>query len=160
MREKVQHFLLILLGTLVISTGIAVLLNNASYNPDFSMMDAISGATKKAHKANPENEINTIWEYSKDDVGLSGENYVEDVIVTEGTTYKVLKNPSAMENGSDIVLLSNKEDPEYQKAVVRIADHLEKQGYSVRIKEYNEIMMLSFVHAGRFSIFLMSEEAA
>lgn len=159
MREKAQHFLLVLLGTLVVSTGIAVLLNNASYNPDFSMMDAISGATKKAHKGNAENEINVTWEYSKDDVGLSGENYAEDAIVIEGNTYKVLKNSSAMENGSDIVLLSNKEDQEYQKAVVCIADHLKKQGYSVQIKEYNEIMMLSLIHAGRFSIFLMSEEA-
>lgn len=47
MKERIQHSLVLLIGLLVIVGGISLFLNNASYNPDFSVMDAISGATKK-----------------------------------------------------------------------------------------------------------------
>ena len=159
MKEKIQHLMLILLVLLISVGGISVFLNNASYNPDFSVIDAISGATKKAHRDKGKSETASVWGYSKDDLALSGGKYTEEIIITAGNTYKVLENTSAMEHADDIVLLSDKGNEEYQKAVRNVSDYLEKQGYHVRIKECSEIMMLSLVHAGNFALFLMSEEA-
>ena len=151
--------MLILLILLLIVGGVSAFLNNASYNPDFSMIDAISGATKKSHNVEGKNEVAFNWGYSKNEIALSGKDYTEETIITAGNTYKVLENTSAVEkNGRDIVLLSDKENEEYQKAIQNISDYLKGQGYHVRIKKCSEIMMLSLVHAGHFDIFLMSEE--
>ena len=160
MKEKIQHLMVILLVLLSSVGGISVFLNNASYNPNFSVIDAISGATKKSHRDKEKSETVSVWGYSKDDLALSGENYTEEIIITAGNTYKVLENTSAMEHADDIVLLSDKGNNEYQKAVQNISDYLKERGYRVQIKECSETMMLSFVHAGHFDIFLMSEEAA
>lgn len=81
------------------------------------------------------------------------------MIVIAGNTYRVLENTSD-KNTDKIVLLSDKGNKEYQRAVQNIADYLKEQGYHVRIKECSETMMLSLVHAGHFDIFLMSEEVA
>lgn len=56
------------------------------------------------------------------------------------------------------MLLADKENEDYQKAIQNIADYLKEQGYKVRIKKCSETMMLSLVHAGHFDVFLMSEE--
>lgn len=160
MKERIQHRMLVLLVLMIIAGGISVFLNNASYNPDFSMIDAISGATKKSHRDKGKSETVSAWGYSKDDLALSGEDYAERIILTAGNTYKILENTATVGNEDDIVLLSDKENEEYQKAVRNISDYLKTQGYHVRIKECSEIMMLSFVHAGHFDMFLMNEEAA
>ena len=99
MKERIQHFTLIFLALLIIVGGISIFLNNASYNPDFSVIDAISGATKKTH--NDKNETVSSWGYTKEDVDLSEElfsNYTEEMIVTAGSTYKVLENTSTIKN--------------------------------------------------------------
>ena len=158
MKERTQHLTLILLVLLVLAGGLSVFLNNASYNPDFSAMDAITGATKKTHYDSDTGETVSVWGYSKDDVVLSGSDYTEEMIVTAGKTYKVLKNIPSVENTDDIELLSDKGNKEYQKAVRNIADYLKEQGYHVRIRKCSETMMLSLVHAGHFDLFLMSEE--
>lgn len=162
MKERIQHFALIFLALLIIVGGISIFLNNASYNPDFSVIDAISGATKKTHSDNDKSETDSSWKYTKEDIALSEElfsNYTEEMIVTAGNTYRVLENTSD-KNTDKIVLLSDKGNKEYQKAVQNVADYLKEQGYHVRIKECSETMMLSFVHAGYFDMFLMSEEVA
>ncbi len=159
MKERIRHMMLILLALLIIVGGISIFLNNASYNPDFSVIDAISGATKKTHGDNDKSETVSLWGYTKDDLALSDENYAEETIITAGNTYKILKNISAIENTDTIMLLSDKGNTKYQKAVQNISDYLKEQGYHVRIKECSETMMLSLVHAGHFEVFLMSEEA-
>ena len=160
MKEKIQHRLFVLAALLVLVGGISLFLNNASYNPEFSVLDAITGATKKTQHSEAKDETVPAWGYTTDDIALSGKDYVEEQIVIDGNTYKVLKNTKAIENADKIVLLSNKENKEYQKAVKKIADSLKEQGYKIRIKECSEMMMLSLVHTGHFDIFLMSEEVA
>ena len=160
MKEKIQHTVFLLAALLVIVGGISLFLNNASYNPDFSVLDAISGATKKTQHGEEKDETVPAWGYTTEDIALSGKDYVEANIVTDGKTYKVLKNTKRIENTENIVLLSDKENKEYQKAVKNIAGSLKEQGYKIRIKECSETMMLSLVHAGHFDIFLMSEEVA
>ena len=158
MKERIQHLMLVLLVLLILTGGISVFLDNASYNPDFSVIDAISGATKKTHYDSDSGETVSVWGYSKDDVALSGADYAEETITTSGHTYKVLTHTPSVEKTDNIVLLSDKGNKEYQKAVRNVADHLKEQGYHVRIKKCSEIMMLSLVHAGHFDMFLMSEE--
>ena len=159
MKERIQHSMLILLALLIVVGGISAFFNNASYNPDFSVIDAISGATKKSHHDKGKSDATSVWGYSKDDLALSGENYTEEIIKTAGKSYKVLKNTVTVEKRDDLILLSDKGNEEYQKAVENISGYLMEQGYHVRIKECSETMLLSFVHAGRFDLFLMSEEA-
>ena len=48
MKEKIKHMLFVTACLVIIVAGISVLFHNISYNPDFSVMDAISGATKKS----------------------------------------------------------------------------------------------------------------
>ena len=160
MKERIQHLMLVLLGVLLIAGGLSLFLYNASYNPDFSVVDVISGATKKSRRDKGKREETSVWGYTKDDLALSGENYTEEVIVTAENTYRVLENISMMEHADDIVLLSDKGNEAYQKAVGNLSDYLNEQGYHVSIKECSETMMLSLVHAGHFDLFLMSEEAA
>ena len=157
-KENIQHLLLVLLASLAMAGGISLFLNQVSYNPDFSVMDAISGATKKSRCNQAQEETAPAWEYTLDDVSLSEEAYADEVIVTAETAYKVLKHIPDETAGS-IVLLSNRENKDYQNAVQSLTDYLETQGYQVQIKTCSEIMMLSLVHAGHFDLFLMSEEA-
>ena len=159
MKERIRHVALILLALLIIVGGISIFLNNASYNPNFSVIDAISGATKKKHDDSAKNETVFSWGYTKDDLALSDENYAEETIITAGNTYKILKHISSIKNTDTIMLLSARGNTEYQKAVQNVSVYLKEQGYHVRIKECSETMMLSLVHAGHFEVFLMSEEA-
>ena len=92
MKEKIQHRLFVLAALLVLVGGISLFLNNASYNPNFSVLDAITGATKKTQHSEAKDEIVPAWGYTTDDIALSEKDYVEEKIVTEKNTYKVLKN--------------------------------------------------------------------
>ena len=158
MKEKIHHFALILLVLLMVVGGISIFLNNASYNPNFSVIDAITGATKRSKRSDDKSETVSVWKYSMDDIALSEKNYIEESIVTPEGTYKVLKNTASIESTDHILLLSDKGNKEYQKAVQNITESLENQGYQIQIKECSETMMLSLVHAGHFYMFVMSEE--
>ena len=154
-KEKIKHRCMILLIWLIVVFGISVFLNHASFDPNFSALDVVTGATKNSDKKN-KNE-NTVWNYKKDELYLSKKQNVKEVkIKTNGITYHVLKHD--LQNKKEILLLSNKQDNDYQKAVEHIEKYFEDQGYQVKIKETTETMMLSMVHAGKFDLFLMSEE--
>ncbi|WP_432631016.1 hypothetical protein [Brotaphodocola sp.] len=192
MKERLHHFVFVLRAVLVIAGGISIFFNQASYNPEFSVMDAISGATKKSRhnrENNKKDDVSneesdeelSIWKYTREDLALSEDldiNCVEETITIVGKSYTVLintrntgnlKNISSLEENvgtgnmdtaDALVLFSNTESEEYQNAVQTVSEYLENQGYPIRIKECNEMMMLSFVHAGHFDLFLMSEEVA
>lgn len=152
MKTKIKHEIFVLTVLFILVGGISGFLNNVSFNPDFSMIDALSGATKKSHH---EKQENSKWKYSKEDIALSDTEYVEEVVRIEEKNYRILRKNS---DAKDIVILSNKENHDYQHAVKTIAEYLESQGYQIQIKKCSEFMMLSLAHAGRFDIFLMSEE--
>lgn len=158
MKEKIKHMLFVTASLVIIVAGISVLFHNISYNPDFSVMDAISGATKKSKHNKKETKEDPDWNYTKDDIVLSGKEYTEESITIKNCIYKLLKNKTKFSKKEQIILLSNKEDKTYQKAVRNVADHFERQGYKVSIKQSSETMMLSLAHAGHFDLFLMREE--
>ena len=160
MKEKIKHITFVAVGLVIIVIGISVLFHNISYNPNFSVMDAISGATKKSKhdSKGKDNEISSDWNYTKDDIALSGKEYTEESIIIKDRTYKLLKSKTKFSKKEQIILLSNKEDETYQKAVRNVADQFERQGYKVSIKQCSETMMLSLAHAGHFDLFLMREE--
>ena len=158
MKEKIKHMLFVTACLVIIVAGISVLFHNISYNPDFSVMDAISGATKKSKHNKKETKEDPDWNYTKDDIVLSGKEYTEESITIKNCIYKLLKNKTKFSKKEQIILLSNKEDKTYQKAVRNVADHFERQGYKVSIKQSSETMMLSLAHAGHFDLFLMREE--
>ena len=154
-KEKIKHRCMILLIWLIVVLGISVFLNHASFDPNFSVLDVVTGATKNSDKKNKKE--NTVWNYKKDELYLLKKQNVKEVkIKTNGITYHVLKHD--LQNKKEILLLSNKEDNDYQKAVEHIEKYFEDQGYQVKIKETTETMMLSMVHAGKFDLFLISEE--
>ena len=173
MKEYIQKRLGVLLVLLLAVGGISVFLNNVSFNPDFSVMDVMSGATKKAKQRKNENKEVLNWGYTREEIVLpENEDYEEEMVIAGTDTYRILRKVSggnvSMENSSqkegslessrEIVLLSNRENSAYQTAVQQVASCLKKQGYKVRIKNCTEIMMLSLVHAGHFDVFLMREE--
>ena len=160
MKEKIKHMLFVTACLVIIVAGISVLFHNISYNPDFSVMDAISGATKRSKNDSKDkgNEASSDWNYTKDDIALSGKEYTEESITIKNCIYKLLKNKTKFSKKEQIILLSNKEDKTYQKAVRNVADRFERQGYKVSIKQSSETMMLSLAHAGHFDLFLMREE--
>ena len=158
MKEKIKHMLFVTACLVIIVAGISVLFHNISYNPDFSVMDAISGATKKSKHNKKEMKEDPDWNYTKDDIVLSGKEYTEESITIKNCIYKLLKNKTKFSKKEQIILLSNKEDKTYQKAVRNVADRFERQGYKVSIKQSSETMMLSLAHAGHFDLFLMKEE--
>ena len=160
MKEKIKHSAFVLVGLLLIVAGLSLFFNNASYNPDFSVMDAISGATKRSKNDSKDkgNEASSDWNYTKADIALSGKEYTEVLITTKNSTYHLLKSKQKFSKKQDIILLSSKENKTYQKAVQNVADDLKKHGYKVSIKQYSETMMLSLAHAGHFNLFLMKEE--
>lgn len=160
MKEKMKHMLFVAAGLVVIVTGISVLFHNISYNPNFSVMDAISGATKRSKNdsKNKGNEEVFDWNYTKDDIALSEKEYAEVSITIKNRTYHLLKSKTKFSKKENIILLSSKENKAYQKAVQNVADDLKKQGYKVSIKQYSETMMLSLAHAGHFDLFLMKEK--
>ena len=161
MKEAVQHKILVL-GILVIVAGsISVFLNNASFNPDFSMLDALTGATRKAHHAESESvseSSESLWEYTRDDIQLPEEApYVVEKIATDHETFYVLKKSDSTEQKEPRILLSNSENSAYQQAVQSLAGVLRAQGENVQIKECTETVMLSMAHAEKFDYFLLSE---
>lgn len=154
-KEKIKHRCMILLIWLIAVFGISVFLNHASFDPNFSILDVVTGATKKSDKKNTKEKI--LWKYTKDELYLSKKQNVKEVkIKINDIIYHVLKKD--LQNKKEILLLSNKEDKDYQKAVECIEKYFETQGYQVKIKKTTETMMLSMVHAGKFDLFLMSEE--
>lgn len=160
MKERMKHTAFVLAGLLLIVAGLSLFFNNASYNPDFSVMDAISGATKRSKHDSKDkgNETSSDWNYTKDDIALSEKEYTEVSIITKNSTYYLLKRKTTFSKKENIILLSSKENKTYQKAVQNVADDLKKQGYKVSIKQCSETMMLSLAHAGHFDLFLMKEE--
>lgn len=94
MKEKMKHMLFVAAGLVVIVTGISMLFYNISYNPNFSVMDAISGATKRSKQNSKDkgNETVSDWNYTKDDIALSGKEYKEVSITTKNSTYHLLKS--------------------------------------------------------------------
>lgn len=157
MENKIRHRMLVLVCLLAVVGSIAMFLNNASYNPDFSFIDVISGATKKSHKTDDKIESANTWKYTIEDVALSEtENYNIIVLTTENGVYQLLFNSDG--NSDNPTLLSDKGNEAYQTAVEDAAAYLEEQGYNIHIKECSENMMLSLVHAGCFDYFLMSAE--
>ena len=184
MKKAIQHRALILLALIIVTGGISIFLNNVSFNPDFSVVDALSGATKRSKKKAVTGKIISTWKYTREDVALKEEQYAEKgqrtskgqdtkkeqhkkqyaekILTTDKGKYRILENKSAKKKikseTKEIILLSNKENSSYQKAVKNVASCLEKQGNSVQIKECTETMMLSMAHAGHFTVFVMSEE--
>lgn len=184
MKKAIQHRALILLALIIVTGGISIFLNNVSFNPNFSVVDALSGATKRSKKKAVTGKTISTWKYTREDVALKEEQYaekgqrtsegqdtkkgqhkeqyIEKILKTDEGTYRILENENAKKKiknkTKEIILLSNKENSSYQEAVRKVASYLEKQGHSVRIKECTETMMLSMVHAGDFMVFVMSEE--
>lgn len=152
MKKQIKHCILVIIIVFLTAGAISLFLNNLSFNPDFSLFDAMSGATEKSHQV--ENEESE-WNYSRTDIQLSDSKYTEKWITTGKSRYRILQKDS---DTKDIVILSDKENDDYQEAVGKVAGDLETKGYHVRIKKYSEIMMLSLAHAGHFDVFLMSEE--
>lgn len=157
-REIILHRLLILILWIGVVGGISLLLYNISYNPNFSAADALSGATKKTQ--NRSGRVLVDWKYTKKDIDAKDQKYIENEIKISDKKYKLLKKDTTGNKKNTLILLSNKENESYQKAVNEISNYYTNQGYKVRVKKTTETMMLSMAHAGKFDVFLMSEEEA
>ena len=152
MKKQLKRRAIILLASFLLVLGISTFLNKASFDPDFSVVDAVTGATKRSKTGTI-----TTWGYSEDDLVLQDETaYIEENIEVKNDSYVVLKKADLPPN--TLVILSDKDNRDYTKAVQQVAEYYEDLGYSVEIREYSETMMLSLAHAGHFDLFLLQKE--
>lgn len=159
MKTQLKRRLLILLASLLLVIGISVFLNRASFDPNFSVVDAISSATKRSHRNSSKTDTATVWSYSVDDLALpDGSAYIEETTTIGNTSYVLLRK-AELPNGT-LLILSDKDNRDYTKAIQQVAESYEALGYTVEIREYSETMMLSLAHAEHFDLFLLREEAA
>lgn len=159
MKTQLKRRLLILLASLLLVIGISVFLNRASFDPNFSVVDAISSATKRSHRNSSKTDTVTAWSYSVDDLALpDGSAYIEETTAIGNTSYVLLRK-AELPNGT-FLILSDKDNRDYTKAIQQVAEYYEALGYTVEIREYSETMMLSLAHAEHFDLFLLREEAA
>ena len=159
MKTQLKRRFIILLASLLLVIGISALLNRASFDPNFSVVDAISSATKRSHRNSSKTDTVTVWGYSVDDLVLPDEAaYIEETVATGNTNYVLLRKAD-LPNGT-LLLLSDKDNRNYTKAVQQVAEYYENFGYTVEIREYSETMMLSLAHAAHFDLFLLREGAA
>ena len=159
MKNQLKRRFVILLVSFLFVTGISIFLNKASFDPDFSVVDAISGATKRSHHNSSKADTMTTWGYSVDDLMLTDETaYIEETIKVKSGSYALLKKADLLKD--TLVILSDKDNSGYTKAVQQIAEYYENLGYSVEIRECSEIMMLSLAHVEHFDLFLLRKEAS
>ena len=159
MKKQLKRRTIILLVLFLLVTGISVFLNKASFDPNFSVMDAVTGATKRSHNNSSKTDTITTWGYSEEDLVLQDETaYIEENIEVKSDSYVMLKKANLPKD--TLVILSDKDNRDYAKAVQRVAEYYESLGYSVKIREYSETMMLSLAHAGHFDLFLLRKEEA
>ena len=159
MKAQFKRRFIILLASLLLVIGISVFLNRASFDPNFSVVDAISSATKRSHRSSSKTDTAMAWSYSVDDLALPDETaYTEETIETTKGRYILLQREAL--SGGTLIILSDKDNNDYAKAVQQVAEYYEALGYTVEIREYSETMMLSLAHAEHFDLFLLREEAA
>lgn len=159
LKAQLKRRLMILLVTILFVGGFSVLLNRISFDVNFSVIDAISGATKKTHREKDKTNPTETWSYSVDDLSLTDETaYMEETIHTETGDYILLRKTNLPDN--TLVILSDSENKKYSKAVQEIAAEYESRNYKVEIRSCHETMMLSLAHAEHFDLFLLREEAA
>ena len=159
MKTQLKRRFIILLASLLLVIGISTLLNRASFDPNFSVVDAISSATKRSHRNSSKTDTVTVWSYSVDDLALpDGTAYTEETIETTKGNYILLQR--AVRSEDTLIILSDIDNSDYAKAVQQVAEYYENLGYTIEIREYSETMMLSLAHAEHFDLFLLREEAA
>ena len=155
---------ILLVVTVVLISWFGSFLNKVSFDPNYSVIDVFSSASKTAKKSKTTAQEDGSWNYTWDDVQLSEEGgYKEETVKIDNQYYTVIRNENraAKENvNGEMILLSNTSDSSYQKAVDQLADYYVGQGYKVKVEKSGEMMMTSYAHAGRFDVFLLREENA
>ena len=156
---QIKRRIIILLAAFLLVSGISLLLNRASFDPDFNMLDVITGASEKSHDdSSEESGGEAAWGYSAEDLALEDEGaYTEEPADTGDGRYLLLRRAD-LPKGT-LRILSDRESPEYSEAVQRVAAYYESLGYTTDVRECGNSMMLALAHAGKFDLFLLREEA-
>ena len=156
MKEQLKRRLLILLAALGVVIILSTVFNHASFDPNFSFVDAISGATRRSRRNDAETAIK--WEYSTADLVLPNPAaYTEKTIDIKSGHYIVLQRAELSDK--PLIFLSDKNNSAYANVVEQAAQYYENAGYTVEVRAYSETMMLSLAHAEHFDLFLLREEA-
>lgn len=157
MKDQLKRRFIILIVSILVVIGISVFFNRASFDPDFSVVDVISGASKRSSRISSKTTTMTAWDYSEDDLALPDKMaYTEETIEVKDSSYVLLRKSELPKD--TLVILTDKNNSDYTKAVQQIAEYYENLGYLVEIREYSETMMLSLAHAGHFDLFLLRKE--
>ena len=143
------------IGVIVFLIISGVFLYKSSFDPQFTVVDALSGATKKKEHVKQTTE----WGYTADDfsLGEKKQQYQEKKIFLNGKQYQVLWKITAQKQGK-LILIVNKENRAYKKAASEFAGQLEQEGYQIQIREDTELMFQSVARSGKFDILLLNGE--
>lgn len=158
MKAQQKRRLMILFITILFVGSFSIFLNRVSFDANFSVIDAISGATKQTHRKKDKANTVETWSYSIDDLSLPDKTaYIEETIHTETGDYVLLRKANLPDD--TLVILSDSENRDYSKAVQEIASAYTNQNYKVEIRNCHETMMLSLAHAEHFDLFLLRKKA-
>ena len=157
MKKILTRRLIIIAASLLVTVAVSTFLNRASFDPNFSVIDAISGATKRTRRNTQKSDAVTEWGYSFDDLALPDIATYKEETVNIGNARYVLLRKDDLPQGT-LVMLSDKEFNDYAKAVQKVAEYYKELGYTVEVRYYSETMMLSLAHEGHFDLFLLREE--
>lgn len=116
MKAQQKSRLMILFITILFVGSFSIFLNRVSFDANFSVIDAISGATKQTHRKKDKANTVETWSYSIDDLSLPDKTaYIEETIHTETGDYVLLRKANLPND--TLVILSDSENRDYSKAV-------------------------------------------
>ncbi len=155
----------LLLVVVMCIAGFGELCNKISFDSTFSVIDALSGASKKKKKTEVQtetaSEVENVdsWDYSMERLALPVESHdYKTVSLNDGDRIYYLLWSTQESNSQEIVMPAADENQDYLQSVQEASRLLMEQGYSVSIRNYTEIMFVSLAHAGKFDVVLIGEE--
>ncbi len=163
--DGMKRRITILLIVVLLIAALGSLCNKISYDPNFSMVDAMTGASKRKEREEKRTEENTPaetkeeWDYSLDRLALSEDDPKLSIVsVVDGKKEYRLLRANEKGDSREIVLLANSENADYLSSVQAVAVLLTEQGYTVSVRKYSETMFTSLAHAKKFDVIVIGEE--
>ena len=141
------------IATVAAGIALALFCHNASYNPSFSVLDAVTGATPKSAAKRKVNSAATTYTLEDFQFQESLEAF-EMVRVEQGV---LMRRRVAQANPP--VFLCDMDARDYRRKCEYAASALEQSGQPVELRLRHCYEFLSLAHAGRFDILLLTEDA-
>ena len=138
--------------TAAAGAGLALFCYNASYNPKFSAVDFITGATPKVKAKRNRTAQETDYTLVDFQLQETPENF-ERLDFEHGILLVRKRSRSDY-----LIFLCDADAPDYVKKCAEAAKFLEGKGCRVKIRTLHRYEFTSLAHAGRFDVLLLTKD--